>query len=126
MKAYVIKNKDGKYLDVCSSDYSHYWTSIDFAHYFRYLTNHDPKQEAEDFKNRKYPDCEVVEITIAEGDLENKLAITEKALELCERHHIRFEESTVKEQIDWRETRIKENIEYFKTKAKEMLDNESK
>lgn len=83
MKAYVIKNKDGKYLGVCSSDYSHYWTSIDFAHYFRYLPNHDPKQEAEHFKNSKYPDCEVVEITITEVDLEYQLAITEKALELA-------------------------------------------
>lgn len=58
-------------------------------------------------------------------DLQSQLAITEKALELCERHHIGFEESTLKEQVDWRETRIKENIEYFKTKAKEMLENES-
>ena len=59
-------------------------------------------------------------------ELNQQLAITEKALELCERHHIGFEESTVKEQVDWRETRIKENIEYFKTKAKETLENESK
>lgn len=57
-------------------------------------------------------------------DLQSQLAITERALELCERHHIGFEESTVKEQVDWRETRIKENIEYFKTKAKEMLEND--
>lgn len=52
-------------------------------------------------------------------DLKTKLAITEKALELCERHHIGFENATLKEQVDWREERVKENIKYFINKAKE-------
>lgn len=123
MKVYVIKNKDGKYLGVCSSDYSHYWTSIDSAHYFRYFPNHDPKQEAEDFKNRKYPDCEVVEITITEVDLEYQLAITEKALELaCE---------TIKQMCSkplWIGGNIPspepKDSKYFENIAKEMLKNE--
>lgn len=55
------------------------------------------------------------------AELKKQLAITEKALELCERHHIGFENATHKEQVDWRETRIKENIRYFINKAKEML-----
>ena len=74
MKAFVIKNKEGKYLGVSSNNYEHYWTTIDFAHYFRFLSGtHDAKQEAEEFRDGRYPDCEVVEITIAEGDLEKEI-----------------------------------------------------
>ena len=73
MKAFVIKNKEGKYLAVSSGNYERYWTTIDFAHYFRFLNKtHDAKQEAEEFRNTRYPDCEVVEITISEGDLEQE------------------------------------------------------
>ena len=74
--------------------------------------------------DKEYKEFNTINALDVLNNLENKLAITEKALELCERHHIGFEESTVKEQVDWRETRIKENIEYFKTKAKEILENE--
>lgn len=70
MKCYVIKNKEGKYLSIASQNYEHYWTTLDFAYYFRFLPNVDAKELADDFKNSRYPDCEVVEITIAEGDLE--------------------------------------------------------
>lgn len=80
-KAFVIKNKEGKYLAVSSSDYERYWTTIDFAHYFRFLNGtHDAKAEAEDYRNTRYPECEVVEITIAEGDLEQQLADKDKEI----------------------------------------------
>lgn len=82
MKAYVIKNKDGKYFGVANNyNYEHYWTTLDFAHYFRYFEGHDAKTEAEEYKNTRYPDCEVVEITIAEGDLEHQLAEKNKEIE---------------------------------------------
>lgn len=85
MKAFVIKNKEGKYLAVSSSNYEHYWTTIDFAHYFRFLGGtHDAKQEAEEFRNTRYPECEVVEITIAEGDLEKELAEKDKRIDELE------------------------------------------
>lgn len=84
MKAYVIKNKEGKYFSVADNyNYEHYWTTLDFAHYFRYLEGHDAKAEAEDYRNTRYPDCQVVETTIAEGDLEQQLAIYKQALELA-------------------------------------------
>lgn len=66
MRAYVIKNKEGKYLSIASQNYEHYWTTLDFAYYFRFLPNVDAKELADDFKNSRYPDCEVVEIIIEE------------------------------------------------------------
>lgn len=58
------------------------------------------------------------------ADLQHRLEVTEKALELCERHHIGFENSTIKEQVEWRKTRIKENINYFKEQAEQELKGE--
>lgn len=85
MKAYTIKNKEGKYFGVANSyNYEHYWTTLAFAHYFRHLEGHDAKQEAEEFRDERYPDCEVVEITIAEGDLEEQLAEKDKEIEELE------------------------------------------
>ena len=79
MKAYVIKNKEGKYFGVANNyNYEHYWTTLDFAHYFRYLEGHDAKAEAEEYRNTRYSDCEVVEITIAEGDLEQQIRADER------------------------------------------------
>ena len=66
MKCYVIKSKEGKYLSIASQNYEHYWTTLDFAYYFRFLPNVDAKELADDFKNSRYPDCEVVEIIIEE------------------------------------------------------------
>ena len=56
--------------------------------------------------------------------LKKQLALTEKALELCERHHIGFQEATHEAQVDWRETRIRENIAYFKQQAEKELEDE--
>ena len=64
---------------------------------------------------------EIQLLTKERDKLKKELSISNKALELCERHHIGFEDATVKEQVDWRETRIKENIDYFKAKAKEKI-----
>lgn len=101
-KAFVIKNKEGKYLAVSSSDYERYWTTIDFAHYFRFLNGtHDAKAEAEDYRNTRYPECEVVEITIAEGDLEQQLAEKDQeikqltSIEKDNKEYIRKLESTL-------------------------------
>lgn len=54
--------------------------------------------------------------------LAEKFVIVSKALELCERHHIGFENATHKDQVEWRETRVRENIEYFINKAKEIIN----
>lgn len=58
------------------------------------------------------------------SDLQHKLKVSDKALELCERHHIGFENSTIKEQVEWRKTRIKENTNYFKLKAEKEVKGE--
>lgn len=58
------------------------------------------------------------------ADLQHRLMVAEKALELCERHHIGFKDATLEEQVSWRETRIKENIDYFKQQAKKELKGE--
>ena len=73
-KAFVIKNKEGKYLGV-TRDYSHYWTD-DIFHSYRFMPfseSHDIEAEAEEYRDINYPNCEVVEITIAEGDLLQKI-----------------------------------------------------
>lgn len=53
--------------------------------------------------------------------LKHQLAVKDKALELCESHHICFEKATLPEQVGWRETRIKENIAYFEELAEKEL-----
>ena len=58
------------------------------------------------------------------SDLQHRLDVAENALELCERHHIGFENPTIKEQVKWRETRIKENTNYFKAQAEKELKGE--
>ena len=58
------------------------------------------------------------------ADLQHKLKVSDKALELCERHHIGFENTTIKEQVEWRETRIKENTNYFKEQAEKEIKGE--
>lgn len=58
------------------------------------------------------------------SDLQHKLKVSDKALELCERHHIGFENSTIKEQVEWRKTRIKENTKYFKEQAEKEVKGE--
>lgn len=58
------------------------------------------------------------------ADLQHRLKVSDKALELCERHHIGFENPTIKEQVEWRETRIKENTNYFKEQAERELKGE--
>lgn len=58
-------------------------------------------------------------------DLQHRLDVAEKALELCERHHIGFENTAIKEQIEWIETRVKENINYFKDQAEKEIKGEN-
>lgn len=53
--------------------------------------------------------------------LKHQLAVKDKALELCERHHIGFEKAILPKQVDWIETRIKENTAYFTKQAEKEL-----
>ena len=80
MKAFVIKNKVHGYFGVNNMYQYPEWSSIDLAYYFK------TEKEAEKFKNKNYPTCKVVEITIAEGNLEEENRALKRALELaCER-----------------------------------------
>ena len=65
MICYAIKNNENKYLSI-SEDYTHYWTTISFAYYFRELPGHNAKELAEEFRDRHYPNCKVVKVEIKE------------------------------------------------------------
>ena len=80
MKAFVIKNKEGKYFDC--------W-ALGFVDIINECTIYQDRQTAENdikncIKDDEYlgykDDCEVVEITIAEGDLEQQLAEKDKEI----------------------------------------------
>lgn len=77
MKAFVIKNKEGKYfagfdnLDV-------FETEKDITNAVMYRADRYEKYELEN--TPEFEGCEVVEVTIAEGDLEQKIAVLERAL----------------------------------------------
>lgn len=65
MICYAIKNDKGKYLAIGQS-YERYWATIDFAYLFRELPRHNPKKEAEDFRDNHFLDCKVVKVEIKE------------------------------------------------------------
>lgn len=65
MICYAIKNNDGEYLAI-GQGYVHYWTTIDFAYYFRELQGCNAKDMAEEYKNSCYPNCKVVKVEIKE------------------------------------------------------------
>lgn len=76
MKAYVIKNKEGKYYQRCYNQ-SPFTDNLFDANKYQY------KEEAEKLLNNSFTivdTLEVVEITIAEVDLEQKIAVLERAL----------------------------------------------
>lgn len=79
-KAYVIKNKEGKYFG--------YFDGItgksEFSNKPQKFIMFNTIRNAKHIKNHfDLKDCEVVEITIAEGDLEKENAMLRKALELA-------------------------------------------
>ena len=82
MKAYVIKSKEGKYW--CGNDIFSATIDIQKTYMcedFDFISKVINKLLSESLLK----DCEVVEITIAEGDLEQQLTIYKQALELaCE------------------------------------------
>ena len=59
----VIKNKEGEYLAI-GQGYRHYWSSIDFAYYFRELPGLNFKKAVEEYRDNHYPDCKVVKVEI--------------------------------------------------------------
>jgi len=78
MIAYAIKNKEGKFWQFLHNDESEFVDEI-YNAFFNYS-----KQDAEKtICAWGLKDCEVVEVTIAKGDLEQELAIYKQALELA-------------------------------------------
>ena len=75
MKAYIIKNKEGKYL----SKYDNYdYSRVDYYKKACWTNN---LLNAKIFKEEPFVNTsELVEITIAEGNLEHKIAVLERAL----------------------------------------------
>jgi len=80
MKAYVIKNKEGKYWQWLFNDEPDWEEELYNA--FLHYSKEDAKRNIIDWQLK---DCEVVEITIAEGDLEQQLADKEVKIEVLER-----------------------------------------
>ena len=78
MKAYVIKNKEGKYWQ----ENTRLFTELHLANFYKekYFATKDAIYLSPDFDWEK--NCEIVEITIAEGDLEQENKILKEALKL--------------------------------------------
>ena len=93
MKAYVIKNKEGKYYiryianSYNDSGYVEFGT-LDYAAMYEKRIGAENTKEFIEKNEYKFhiKDCEIVEITIAEGDLEKQLAEKDKEIKLlkCE------------------------------------------
>lgn len=87
MKAFVIKNKEGKYFAryiatrYNDSDYVEFGTLDDAEMYEKRIGAENTKEFIEKNEYRFHiKDCEVVEITIAEGDLEKQLVEKDKEI----------------------------------------------
>lgn len=74
MKAFVIKNKEGKYYEGLSEKW---YDSLDRCTYFK----NKESAEYERKKLLKLKNCEIIEITVAEGDLEQQLIEKDKEIE---------------------------------------------
>ena len=120
MKAYAIKNKEGEYW--CGNDI--FSATIDIRKIyicedFDFISKVINKLSSEGLLT----DCKVVEITIAEGDLEEENRVLKRALELCV--------NVLQREIDGEpveETEIKTIYEigedYFIGQAKKELEGE--
>ena len=77
-KAFVIKNKEGKYWQWTYNEESEFVDEIynAFMHYSKH-------QAEKDIESWELKDCEIIEVTVAEGDLEEENRVLKRALELC-------------------------------------------
>ena len=83
MKAYVIKNKDGKYWQWTYNNESEFLGEI-----YNAFMEYSKTRAEKDIVSWQLKDCNVVEITICEGDLEEENRVLKKALKLaCETIH---------------------------------------
>ena len=98
MKAFVIKNKEGKYLQYFTDMYRFDFTDklINAMFYEQW------EQDSINYALKTIPDCdEVVEITIAEGDLEQENKQLKEQLAEKELEAIRWEEHFNNAKIDY-------------------------
>lgn len=81
MKAFVIKNKKGRYYATVNPV-----SGFIFTEFIEYAMQFDEEQDAkDDIWYRKMKNCTIIPITISEGDLEEENRVLKKALELaCE------------------------------------------
>lgn len=111
MRAYVIKNKEGKYF--CGFDY---FAGIDIfsERIIDGLNTQTPtlKHCREEIKDFDLKDCEPVKITIAEGDLQKENEVLRRALELaCD-------------ELDTWHRSCDNRPDYFMQQAKEQRDEQ--
>ena len=93
MKAFVIKNKD-----LYKTTNSRLWTK-DISKCAKWDTFAKARQYLKGCYLNNMKDCEVVEITIAEGDLEQQLAEKDKEIEEL-KEHIKFLENKCLNEIN--------------------------
>lgn len=74
MKAYVIKNKEGKFWGYCDVNGRNYY----YARPRQFAFFNTERQTKKIIKIFKIKDCTIVPITICEGDLENYIESIEK------------------------------------------------
>ena len=126
MKAYVIKNKEGKYwcgnnIFSATMDIRKIYICEDFDFISKVIN----KLLSESLLK----DCEVVEITIAEGNLEQQLAIYKRALELENEERFKNIDSIWMIEDDNKTKFIntaEELTNYFLDKAKKKLEEQEK
>lgn len=92
MKTFVIKNKEGKY---CTGEFNKNDEYI-FTENLIYAEKYYKDTFAQSFCPK---DCEVVEITIAEGDLEQQLAEKDKCIEFL-KMSVSFEQEHKNKALD--------------------------
>lgn len=96
-KCYVIKNKKGEYF--CESDMVNYvlFSPLLLRAYF-----FGRKEYARMHINANrtlFNDCEIIEITIAEGDLEKEFAIQDKMIQILLKDNIEYEQQLIENGI---------------------------
>lgn len=79
MKAYVIKNNEGKYCQISFNGWMNFVSELCCAYIY-----HSQQGAEKLIKCHELEDCEVVEITIAEGDLEEENRELKAKLETAE------------------------------------------
>lgn len=113
MEAYIIKSKEGKYLD--DTQQQPFFVTEDICKTRLYRTF----EKAREICSKKI-NCEVVEVTIAEGDLEQQLA--EKEKEIKRQIAVNKEMDKMIGEKDKEIEELKTSIDYWKNEVFKKME----